>query len=59
VRAAPDLQRLVADRIADSVAVKQAFLRNDKALALVADVARVVTTSLRVGGKVLFFWQWW
>jgi D-sedoheptulose 7-phosphate isomerase len=55
VRAAPDLQRLVVDRIADSVAVKQAFLRNDKALALVADVARVVTTSLRGGGKVLFF----
>jgi D-sedoheptulose 7-phosphate isomerase len=55
VRAALDLQRLVADRIADSLAIKQAFLRNDKALALVADVARVVTTSIRGGGKVLFF----
>jgi D-sedoheptulose 7-phosphate isomerase len=55
VRPASQLERLVADRVGDSIAVKQAFFRNDKALALVADVARTITTSIRGGGKVLFF----
>jgi D-sedoheptulose 7-phosphate isomerase len=55
VRSASQLERLVADRVGDSIAVKQAFSRNDKALALVADVARTIITSIRGGGKVLFF----
>jgi D-sedoheptulose 7-phosphate isomerase len=55
VRSASQLERLVADRVGDSIAVKQAFFRNDKALALVADVARTIITSIRGGGKVLFF----
>ena len=50
-----DPERLVATRIADSVAVKQAFLRDQESLRLVAEIARLITNSIRHGGKVFFF----
>jgi D-sedoheptulose 7-phosphate isomerase len=49
------LERLVADRIEDSMVVKQALLRDGSALTLVADVARAITSSIRGGGTVFFF----
>ena len=55
MRPASEIEGLVADRIRDSVAVKQALLRNGGALASIVDVARAITTSIRGGGKILFF----
>jgi D-sedoheptulose 7-phosphate isomerase len=49
------IERLVADRIRESMAVKQALLRNDEFLTLVAEVARVIVESLRKSGTVFFF----
>jgi D-sedoheptulose 7-phosphate isomerase len=49
------IERLVADRIRESVAVKQALLQNEEFLALVAEVARAIVESLRRCGTVFFF----
>jgi D-sedoheptulose 7-phosphate isomerase len=48
-------ERLVAARIEDSVAIKQAFLRDQKSVKLVAEVAALITNSIRNNGKVFFF----
>jgi D-sedoheptulose 7-phosphate isomerase len=45
----------VADRIRESVAVKQALLEREDFLALVAEVARAMSDSLRKGGTIFFF----
>jgi len=49
------IERLVADRIRESVAVKQALLQNEEFLALVAEVARAIVESLCRCGTVFFF----
>lgn len=49
------IERLVADRIRESVAVKQALLRNEAFLTLVGEVARAIVESLSKGGTVFFF----
>jgi len=49
------LERVIADRIAESIAVKQALLESDRFLSLVGEVAHVIAKSLRNNGKVFFF----
>ena len=49
------LERLVADRIRESIAVKQLFLQSSDSLAIVTEAAVVIIESLRKGGKVFFF----
>jgi D-sedoheptulose 7-phosphate isomerase len=55
MKPAHDHEALVAARLKDSLAVKQAFLSDQKSLKLVAEVARVMTEAMRRGGKVFFF----
>jgi D-sedoheptulose 7-phosphate isomerase len=55
VKPAHDHEALVAARLKDSLAVKQALLLDEKSLKLVAEVARVMTDAMRRGGKVFFF----
>jgi D-sedoheptulose 7-phosphate isomerase len=50
-----DPERLVTASIEDSLAVKQAFLHDQKSLKLVAEVARLITKSISQGGKIFFF----
>jgi len=50
-----EIEGLVVDRIRKSVAVKQALLRNEEFLRLVAEVARAMVQSLRKNGTVFFF----
>jgi D-sedoheptulose 7-phosphate isomerase len=50
-----DHEDLVAARLKDSLAVKQALLSDEKSLKLIAEVARVMTDAMRRGGKVSFF----
>ena len=50
-----NFKRLIVARIEDSLAVKQAFLRDEKSLTLVAEVASVITNSIRRGGRIFFF----
>ena len=49
------LERLIADRIGESVAVKQALLQSEEFLTRVAEVAHVIVISLRRNGRVFFF----
>jgi D-sedoheptulose 7-phosphate isomerase len=49
------VEHLVADRIRESVAVKQALLQDEAFLARVAEVARAIVESLRNNGTVFFF----
>lgn len=46
---------LVADRIRESIAVKEAILRDAGLLALIAEVAELTVNSLRAGGMVFLF----
>jgi D-sedoheptulose 7-phosphate isomerase len=55
MKSALNHERLVVDRIQESVAVKRALLENGTFLTLVADVARVIVKSLRESGTVFFF----
>ena len=55
MKPATGLERLIVDRVNDAASAQQAFLRDHGALAIVAEVARVLTTSLRAGGTVFFF----
>jgi len=50
-----EIEGLVADRIRESVAVKQALQRNEEFLTLVAEVAQAIVESLRKNGTVFFF----
>ena len=50
-----EIEGLVADRIRESAAVKQALLRNEEFLTLVAEVAQAIVESLRKNGTVFFF----
>jgi len=49
------LERLVVDRVNESVAVNQALLKSEDFLALIGDVARAMVESLRRGGTIFFF----
>jgi D-sedoheptulose 7-phosphate isomerase len=49
------LKRGIADRIAESIAVKQALLESDSFLSLVGEVAHIIAKSLHDKGKVFFF----
>lgn len=49
------LERLVADRIRESAAIKEGMLEREDFLALVAEAAHAISDSLRKGGKVFFF----
>ncbi len=49
------LERLVERRIRDSLQVKEALLRNEASVCLIAEVGRRIVASLRAGGKVLLF----
>jgi D-sedoheptulose 7-phosphate isomerase len=51
----PPVQRLVADRISQSIAVHQSLLRSGNFPALITRVARTMIASLRSGRKILFF----
>ena len=49
------VERLVADRIRESAAIKEGMLEREDFLALVAEAACAISDSLGKGGKVLFF----
>lgn len=49
------LERLVADRIRESIAVKQVFLESADSLAMVTEAAGVLIECLHKRGKVFFF----
>jgi D-sedoheptulose 7-phosphate isomerase len=51
----PGLEGLIIGRVEDSIALKQGLLRDPNFVALIAEVARVITISIRDGGKVFFF----
>lgn len=55
MKLAAGVERLVADRIRESVAIKQALLEREDFLALIAEVARAMSDSLRKGGTIFFF----
>jgi D-sedoheptulose 7-phosphate isomerase len=48
-------EHVVADRIRESIAVKQRLLQSPDSLRLVTEAAGVIVESLRKGGKVFFF----
>jgi D-sedoheptulose 7-phosphate isomerase len=51
----PALERLIVDRIDESIAVKRHLAGDSKFVSLVADAARAITASIRGGGTVFFF----
>lgn len=55
MRTTVDNELLVADRIRESVAVKQAMLTDNNLLEIVTEVAAVCVRSLEQGGKILLF----
>jgi D-sedoheptulose 7-phosphate isomerase len=55
MRTASSTLQLVTERLRESIEVKQALLRSEEFLTLVAEVARVIAKSLRRSGRVFFF----
>jgi D-sedoheptulose 7-phosphate isomerase len=57
MRAAPgaDILSRVAQRLAESIAVKQLLLGNAVAISLIAETAGVMANCLRAGGTIFFF----
>lgn len=51
----PGLERLIVDRIEESVAVKRQLAGDAKFVALLGDVAGAITASIRNGGTIFFF----
>ncbi len=55
MKVALDVERLIADRMEESSALKQALSRDAHFIAAVASAANAITWSLRNGGTVFFF----
>lgn len=55
MKTAVGAERLVADRIRESMAIKEGLLERGDFLSLVAEVAHAMSDSLRRGGRILFF----
>ncbi|HZQ18951.1 MAG TPA: D-sedoheptulose 7-phosphate isomerase [Terriglobales bacterium] len=55
MRLAVDVEQLIAERVQESLAIKQALLGNAETLALIGEVGSCMTQSLRNGGTVFFY----
>lgn len=51
----PALERLIVDRIEESIAVKRHLAGDANFVSMVADAARAITASIRGGGTIFFF----
>src|SRR5579863_5284531 len=55
MKAASDISQLVAERLRESIEVKQAILKDNGVMEMIQAIAQVCVQTLRAGGKLLFF----
>jgi D-sedoheptulose 7-phosphate isomerase len=55
MKAASDISQLVAERLRESIEVKQAILKDNCVMEMIQAIAEVCVQTLRSGGKLIFF----